>query len=163
MLAAAGASLWRTMSWTASGGIFLMMLLGFADVLGRKLLGRPLRGSVELTELLMLLVVFLGVTIVSHRQQHVQLDLIDDRIPPRWQDLRARAGEFVSGLVMLGAGWISVTKAVVAGRQQEATSLLQLPLAPAYALVALLLAVAALAHFGLAFGRTPPTASGTLA
>mgnify|MGYP000052280153 CR=1 FL=1 len=94
--APAAATLWRVMSQSASAGIFLMMLLAFADVLGRKLLDHPVRGAVELTELLMLLVVFLGVTLVSQRQAHVQLDLIDEKIPPRWQAGRVRAGAIVS-------------------------------------------------------------------
>lgn len=148
------ASLWCVMRWAASVGIFMMMLLAFADVLGRKLFDRPVRGAVELTELLMLLAVFVGVTLVSRRRAHVQLDLIDEKIPSRWQGVRMRVGEFVSGLVMLGAAWISVTKTIVAAGQHEATTLLLLPLAPAYGVVALLLALAAVAHFGIAFERS---------
>ncbi len=143
--------LWSVMRWVSAGGVFLMMLVAFADVMGRKAFGQPLRGSVELTELLMLLVVFLGVAMVSREQTHVQLDLIDEWVPRRWQGVRVRVGEFLAGLVMLGAGWLAFTRALQAAREGEITALLRISLAPAYYVVAALLAIAALAHIVHAF------------
>lgn len=142
--------LWGAMRWSAAGGVFLMMLVAFADVVGRKVLGQPLRGSVELTELLMLLVVFMGVAMVSREQTHVQLDLIDAWVPPRWQGVRMRLGEMLAGLVMLGAGWLALTRAIQAAHEGELTTLLRISLAPAYYVVAALLALGALAHLTLA-------------
>ncbi len=142
--------LWVAMRWSAAGGVFLMMLVAFADVVGRKVLDRPLPGSVELTELLMLLVVFAGVALVSREQTHVQLDMIDAWVPPRWQGVRMRLGEILAGLVMLGAGWLALTRAIQAAHEGELTTLLRIPLAPAYCVVAALLAIGALAHLTLA-------------
>jgi TRAP-type C4-dicarboxylate transport system permease small subunit len=142
--------LWGAMRWLSAGGVFLMMVVAFVDVVGRKFLDQPLRGSVELTELLMLMVVFIGVALVSHDRNHVQLDLLDSAVPVRWQALRERAGEFLSGLIMLGAGWLALTRALQAGREGELTALLRISMAPAFAIVAVLLAIAAVAHFVLA-------------
>ena len=130
------------MRWLSAGGVFLMMVVAFVDVVGRKFLDQPLRGSVELTELLMLMVVFIGVALVSHDRNHVQLDLLDSAVPVRWQALRERAGEFLSGLIMLGAGWLALTRALQAGREGELTALLRISMAPAFAIVAVLLAIA---------------------
>ena len=155
--------LWRLMHGASALGIFLMMLVGFVDVVGRKFFDRPLRGAVEITEILMLAVVFMGVSLVSWQRNHIQLDLIDGYLPPCWQALRLRLAEVSGGLLMLGGAWLALTRTLQAAREHELSTLLQVQLAPAYGLVALLLVVAAIAHLGAAFGRTPLTAdSGNL-
>lgn len=148
--------LWGAMRWLSAGGVFLMMLVAFVDVVGRKFLGQPLRGSVELTELLMLLVVFMGAALVSRERTHVQLDLLDSSVPLRWQSLRERTGEFMAGLVVLGAAWLALTRTLQAGREGEVTTLLRIPMAPAFGVVAALLAIAAIAHFTLALAPADP-------
>ena len=63
--------------------LFLMMLLTFADVVARYLINRPIRGGFELTELTLLVLIFAGLPLVSHADEHVTMDFIDRLLPPR--------------------------------------------------------------------------------
>ena len=63
--------------------LFLMMLLTFADVVARYLFNRPIRGGFEITELTLLVLIFAGLPLVSHADEHVTMDFIDRLLPPR--------------------------------------------------------------------------------
>ncbi len=57
-------------------GLALMgiMVLTFLDVSGRKFLNHSITGSLELTELLMVVVIFGALPLVSERGEHVVFD-----------------------------------------------------------------------------------------
>jgi TRAP-type C4-dicarboxylate transport system permease small subunit len=57
------------------------MWLTLVDVAGRKLLDRSITGSLELTELLMVVVIFAGLPLVSLKGEHVVFDSLDPWIP----------------------------------------------------------------------------------
>ena len=52
-------------STVAALALFAMMVLTFADVVGRKLLGDSIPGAVELTELCMLVMIFMALPLAS--------------------------------------------------------------------------------------------------
>ncbi|MCZ4316170.1 TRAP transporter small permease [Comamonadaceae bacterium G21597-S1] len=60
--------------------LFAIMALTFADVLGRKLLARSIPGSLELTELLMVVVIFAALPMVSQRDEHVVFNSLDGHL-----------------------------------------------------------------------------------
>ena len=62
--------------------LFSIMTLTFFDVLGRKLLSHSIPGSLEMTELLMVIVIFAGLPLVSQRGEHVVFDSLDSVLPP---------------------------------------------------------------------------------
>lgn len=66
-------------------GLFLLilMLVTVIDVIGRYLLNAPLRGSYEMSAILMAAIVYSGLPIVSQRESHVSVDLLDALFPPR--------------------------------------------------------------------------------
>ncbi len=63
--------------------LFAIMALTFLDVGGRKLLSRSITGSLELTELLMVVVIFASLPLVSRRGEHVVFDSLDS-VWPAW-------------------------------------------------------------------------------
>jgi TRAP-type transport system small permease protein len=67
----------------SGGALFAIMALTFFDVLGRKLLSNSITGSLELTELLMVVVIFGALPLVSGRGEHVEFDSLDPWLP-RW-------------------------------------------------------------------------------
>src|SRR5213595_1297312 len=67
----------------ASVLLFGMMVLTFFDVVGRYLLNRPIRGAFEVTELGLLILIFAGLPLVSHADEHVTMDFIDRILPSR--------------------------------------------------------------------------------
>ena len=90
----------------AAVALFLMMLLTFADVVGRKLLNASITGNVELTELCMLGTIFIAMPLVSLAGEHVIFDLLDPMLPAplqRWQ--RVISNTFCA-LLVLGGAWL---------------------------------------------------------
>ena len=69
--------------------LFAIMALTFFDVGGRKLLGNSIPGSLELTELLMVVVIFSAIPLVSHRGEHVTFDSLDAYLP-QWVQVAQR-------------------------------------------------------------------------
>lgn len=69
--------------WLVRAGaaaLAIMMLLTFFNVAGRKLLNSPVVGAVEMTELLMGLIVFLGIAHTTHSRGHVTVDIITSHL-----------------------------------------------------------------------------------
>ena len=61
--------------------LFAIMALTFFDVGGRKLLDHSIPGSLELTELLMVVVIFSALPLVVQRSEHVVFDSFDSLLP----------------------------------------------------------------------------------
>lgn len=89
-----------------AAALFAIMALTFFDVMGRKFLDRSITGSLELTELLMVVVVFAGLPLVSARGEHVEFDSLDSYLAP-W--VKRAQTVFVSLLcagMLIGLGWL---------------------------------------------------------
>ena len=128
--------------WISLG---LMLFLTFVDVMGRYVFGAPVRGALEVTEILMGLLIFAGLPIVTLRREHIVLGLIDtwlQRRPSLWRsrtvlvDMIAAAGE--SALA-----WFTGFQALDMYRYGNALPLLQWPTAPFVAFMSLMSAAAA--------------------
>ena len=63
--------------------LFVLMLLTVVDVLGRYFFNWPLPGGFELTEIIMAALVFTALPVVSRREDHIVIDLLDF-LMPRW-------------------------------------------------------------------------------
>ena len=67
----------RVLGAAAAILLFGLMALTTADVIGRYIFNWPLRGAFELTELLLLTLIFAGLPLASRADEHVTLDFID--------------------------------------------------------------------------------------
>jgi TRAP-type C4-dicarboxylate transport system permease small subunit len=65
----------------SGAALFAIMALTFFDVLGRKFLSHSIAGSLEMTELLMVVVIFGALPLVSARGEHVEFDSLDPYLP----------------------------------------------------------------------------------
>ena len=63
--------------------LMLLMLLITADVLLRALLKWPILGTNELSEFMMIIVVYLAIAYTQHKKSHVSVDLLVIRFPKR--------------------------------------------------------------------------------
>ncbi|MCL4674529.1 MAG: TRAP transporter small permease [Pararhodobacter sp.] len=68
------------LEWISSVTLFLMMMLTFADVVGRYLFSRPILGSSEMIASLLALTIFAGLGITNARDEHIVVELFDQRI-----------------------------------------------------------------------------------
>jgi TRAP-type C4-dicarboxylate transport system permease small subunit len=86
--------------------LFAIMSLTFFDVLGRKFADNSIPGSLELTELLMVVVIFGALPLVSERGEHVEFDSLDPYLPAWLRRLQAVVVHALCAIVLLGLGWL---------------------------------------------------------
>jgi len=114
----------------ASALLLSMMLLTFADVVGRYLLNRPIRGAFEVTELTLLVLIFAGLPLVSHADEHVTMDFIDRLLPPAAQRALVRIVHAACAAVMFFLSWQVWIKAGRIASYGDTTDVLRISVAP---------------------------------
>lgn len=130
----------------ASAVLFGMMSLTFADVIRRYLFNHALKGSFELTELMMVILIFAGLPLVSNKEEHVTLDFIDHLLPPAQQKALRAAMQLLCAAVMAGLAALIWVKAGKVTQYGDTTSVLSIALGPFVYCMAILIAVTALIH-----------------
>ena len=138
----------------AAVALFAMMALTFADVIGRKLLNASIPGSLEITELLMLAVIFVALPLTSLHGEHVIFDLLDSLLPPTLRKGLHRIANLISAALLLGVTWLVAQRAGRTGAGGDLTAQLQLWVAPFHYAVAVMLLLTALMHLILALRPT---------
>jgi TRAP-type transport system small permease protein len=143
-----------TLGAVAAVALFAMMALTFADVIGRKLLGASIPGSLELTELLMLTVIFVALPLTSLHGEHVMFDLLEPMLSTRLRAWQHRIANLVCVALLTGAAWLVWVRAARTLEEGDVTAQLKTPLAPFHYAVALLLVLTAAMHLILALRAT---------
>ena len=130
----------------AAVALFAIMGLTFVDVIGRKFLGGSVPGSLELTELLMVVVIFTSLPLVALAGEHVVFDSADRWVPPWLLRLQRALMELFCAAALAGLAWLMWVKAGQLSEYGDTTAQLKLPLGAFVYVMSVLLAVAALAH-----------------
>ena len=68
----------------ATLAILVVLVLTAVNVAGRYLFSAPLRGAEELTGFLVVAMVMLGAAEAYRRGDHIRIDILTDRLGPRW-------------------------------------------------------------------------------
>ena len=123
-----------------------MMLLTVVDVLGRYVFHFPVAGSVELTEMLMVAVIFAGIPLATAAHAHVAVDLVTMTLGPRARRVQQAASHLLALCASLLFGVVSWDRALSAHEFQDQTTILSLPLAPMVFFMSTLLFVNALGN-----------------
>ncbi|MCY7318677.1 MAG: TRAP transporter small permease [Ramlibacter sp.] len=136
--------------------LFSIMALTFSDVVGRKLLDNSIPGSLELTELLMVVVIFGALPLVSLRGEHVEFDSLDNYLPAGLQRVQRAVVNFGCALALLALGWLMWKTGNQFLETGETTAQLKFLKAPFVYLMGVMCAVTGLVH--LALTLRPPRA-----
>ena len=139
----------------AAVALFAIMALTFFDVGGRKLLSESIPGSLELTELLMVVVIFAALPLVSIRGEHVVFDSMDALLPPLARKLQIALVHLLCGALLMGLAWLMWKTGSEFAQSGETTAQLKITKAPFIYGMAVLCALTGLVHLGLPF-LTPP-------
>ena len=138
----------------------MLMTLTFVDVVARYLFNRPIRGGFEVTELLLLVLIFAGLPLVSHADEHVTMDFIDRLLggrARRW--LNAIVNAVVAAIFAFMA-WQMVIRAGRISSYGDATDVLRIPYGPFVYFMAATLALAALIHLYKVYDPGRPRGGG---
>lgn len=116
--------------------LFAIVALTFCDVLGRRLFGTPIYGAHDITEHLMVIIIFCGLPLVTADRGHLVVDLFDRWLSSpslRWWHMLVSVG--VAAILFLIA-WQYVLAAQQAVLIHEASQALYIPRSYMYAFMA---------------------------
>ena len=130
----------------ASAILLAMMLLTVVDVVARYVFSRPLRGAFEITELMLLVLIFAGLPLVSFADEHAVMDFIDRLLGPRGQGWLERAVQLVNAGFMFLLTWLVWRKADRIWAYGDATDVLRIVYGPFVYFMAVTLALACVIH-----------------
>ena len=130
----------------ASAILFAMMLLTVADVIARYGFNRPLRGAFEVTELLLVVLIFAGLPLVSFSDEHAVMDFVDRVLGRRGRARLERAVHLLCAAFMFLLGWLTWLKANRIWAYRDATDVLRIVYGPFVYFMAVTLALAGAIH-----------------
>lgn len=137
----------------ASAILMAMMCLTFVDVVARYVFSRPIRGGFEVTELLLLVLIFAGLPLVSHADEHVTMDFIDRLLGERAKRWLGRVVNLVVAALMFFMTWQVLIKAGRISSYNDATDVLRILYGPFVYFMAAMIALAGLIHLYKVFQR----------
>ena len=130
----------------ASALLFAMMCLTFVDVVARYLFNSPIRGGFEATELMLLVLIFAGLRLVSHGDEHVTMDFIDRMLPPRAVAALVRLVHALVAAMFFFLTWQMLIKAGRIAAYGDTTDVLRVAVGPFVYFMVAMIALTALVH-----------------
>jgi len=130
----------------ASAILFAMLALTVVDVVARYVFSRPLRGAFEVTELMLLVLIFAGLPLVSFSDEHATMDFIDRILGPRSQRWLERAVQLTNAAFMFLLMWLVWGKADRIWAYRDSTDVLRIVYGPFVYFMAVTLGLAGLIH-----------------
>jgi TRAP-type C4-dicarboxylate transport system permease small subunit len=137
----------------ASTILMALMLLTVVDVVARYVFNRPLAGAFEVTELMLLVLIFAGLPLVTYADEHAVMDFIDRLLSPRAQDALRRAVQVASAAVMFLLTWLIWLKADRIWAYRDATDVLRILYGPFVYFMAVTIGLAGIIHLYKALAR----------
>lgn len=108
----------------------LMVLLITSDVVLRYVFNRPIKGSYELIELMLVMIVFLGLAYTQMKREHIAVTLITEKLSPRAAAILESAAYLLCLAIFIVITWQSVVRAEVLRADGTASDLLSIPIYP---------------------------------
>jgi TRAP-type C4-dicarboxylate transport system permease small subunit len=136
-------------SLLSAGALFAIMALTFFDVGARKLLDNSIPGSFEITELLMVVLIFGALPLVSMRGEHVVFDSLDSLLPAGARRAQAVLVHLLCAASMLALAWLMWQSGGQFLESGETTAQLKIAKAPFLYGMAVLCAITGLMHLAL--------------
>ena len=130
----------------AASALFAIMALTLVDVGCRKLISTSVPGSLELTELLMVVVIFAALPLVSLRGEHVVFDSLDPYLPRGLRRFQDGVVDLLCALALGGVAWLMWAKAGQMTEYGDTTAQLKITQGPFVYLMSLLCGLTALVH-----------------
>ena len=141
----------RILGYSGAFVLFVLMMLTTVDVVGRKL-EFPIRGGVEMAEILLAMLIFAGLPLVAEARQHIVIDTLEgfmSQAVRRGLDALANA---ICAITMFGMGWMFYSKRVLrVAEAGDTTSVLQIGLTPVAYFLLVMIILTGLVHVALMF------------
>jgi TRAP-type C4-dicarboxylate transport system permease small subunit len=99
------------------------------DVVIRKIMQRSLVGTVDVTELVVMIAAFTALPLVFLRKGHVSVEIVTDLMPPRWRALFQGIGALLGAGLFAAIGYLAFQPARLSISAGDVSQDLALPLA----------------------------------
>ena len=126
----------RVASYIAMVTVGMIMMLTVTDVFMRYIFARPITGSTEMTEFMM---VFLIMSIVptAVANGHIRVDILMERLTPKGQALFDAITIFVGSWLVVILGWRAFMACLFMIRNDVRSPTLDVPVYPFYVIMAI--------------------------
>ncbi|MBA7537553.1 hypothetical protein ES705_29822 [subsurface metagenome] len=118
------------LSAIAVGLLFILMIQGAADVIGRYVFDKPIIGTLERGQILLALMVVLSWGYTQTAKAHVSVDLFIRRFPPRARAITDLATTFLALVLFSLIAWQGVVTAQLYHDAGRLIYVIHWPLAP---------------------------------
>lgn len=108
----------RLAALLAASAVLVMMLVGVADIVATRFFNRPIPGTHELTETMMVAAIFLSLAIAQAQGRQVRVELLVDRLAPRARaafGVLADVASLAAFALIAWYGWRAGIKATAIG------------------------------------------------
>ncbi len=123
-------SLMTAVGRIGAGIIAVMMILTVADVVGRRTLNQPLTGAFEITQFMMVIVVFLTIAYCEFTWDHVKVEILVSRLRQKAQDVINSIMYVILLLTFIFMTWELTQLALSAWENDLQTATLRIPAYP---------------------------------
>jgi len=120
----------------------VLVLITVVDVFGRYLLGIPLPGTSEITEIILGVLIYIGLPYISKKEEHISVSLLSNYLPNNVKILHKILINFIVALLLLVIARQLYLHGVDLKSYQEVTTFLEIPKAPIAFAMALLTVLA---------------------
>lgn len=130
--------------------LMAMVLLTITDIILRRLFNHPLSGSLEISQMMLVIVVFFSIAYSGIKKSHVTIDALTSRFSRKIQAVLNSIMGILSVLLFSAMGWGSIVLAMQKLENQSVTGMLPIPIYPFVFVVAtgsILLALVLLIEF----------------
>lgn len=125
----------------SGAGIFALMLIGVAQILGRKFFNYPIFGYIDMVEIMMSFLVFMGLAYTDRLGGHIRMEVVATLLPRRMLWLFEVVGVLISLGVIAVLTYYTWTHAVRAYSSGDSSMDAQILLWPSKLVVSLSLAL----------------------
>lgn len=116
--------------------LIILMLLTVGDVILRYFFNAPILGSYELTEFILVAMVFFAIPWATAKKANVRVDLFVGRLPLKVRSIFNIVTCFLSVFVTALFAWYTVPQAIYIWRLYTVSDMLEIPFYPFYFIVA---------------------------
>ena len=119
-----------------------LVLITVVDVFGRYLLGIPLPGTSEITEIILGILIYIGLPYISKKEEHISVSLLSNYLPNNIKIFHKILINFIVTLLLLVIARQLYLHGIDLKSYQEVTTFLEIPKAPIAFAMALLTVLA---------------------
>jgi len=126
----------RVASYIASVTVGVIMMLTVTDVFMRYVFIRPITGSTEMIEFMMVILI-VGIVPAAIANRHIRVDLFIERLTPKGQALFDAITVFIGSWLVVIMGWRAFMACLFMIRNDVRSPTIDVPIFPFYVIVAI--------------------------